>query len=168
MCLGCGVLSDKKALYESYMSQVRNNLPRRVFSLYEEIMDCAIELVDGAQYNVNVDLLFYGFLLTFWVTGYFSLSCELFGWLTISKYQALKIVYCSHGAAIEWGVGEGETFSWVGARTKGEVRECKLTKTFFLHSDFLKFCLRKNATPLNSSLTQLCFTIKNLCCEVMG
>ena len=40
-------------------------------------------------------------------------------------------------------VGEGENFSWGGAQTKGKVSECKHTKNMFLHSDLLKFCLKK-------------------------
>ena len=40
-------------------------------------------------------------------------------------------------------VGEGESVSWGGARTKGKGRECKRTKNMFLHSDMLKLCLKK-------------------------
>ena len=90
----------------------------------------------------------------------------------------MEIVYHANGAAVEgladrnghiWKVvGEGKSVSWGGARTKGKGRECKLTKTMFLHSDMLIFCLKKNTTPLSSSLTQLRFTIKKLCCKVMG
>ena len=40
-------------------------------------------------------------------------------------------------------VGEGENASWGGAWTKGEVRECKLSKKMFLHSDLLKLYLKK-------------------------
>ena len=40
-------------------------------------------------------------------------------------------------------VGEGKSVSWVGARTKGKGRDCKLTKKIFLHSDMLKLCLKK-------------------------
>ena len=47
-CSGNGFLSDKKALYELYMSQVSNNFPRRVSLLYREISECAIDLVDSA------------------------------------------------------------------------------------------------------------------------
>ena len=77
------------------------------------------------------------------MTDYFRLSCELVGWLTIAKSQALEIVYHAHGAAVEGVVGEGESVSWRGARTKGEVRECGITKKMFLHSDLLKLCLKK-------------------------
>ena len=67
--------------------------------------------------------------------------------------KALEIVYRANGAAVEGladrnghiqkVVGEGKSVSWVGARTKGKGRDCKLTKKRFLHSDLLKFCLRK-------------------------
>ena len=40
-------------------------------------------------------------------------------------------------------VGEGESGSWVGAQTKGEVQECKLTKNMFFDSDLLQLCLKK-------------------------
>ena len=74
--------------------------------------------------------------------------------MTIAKSQALEIVYHTHSGAVEGVVGEGESVSWGGARTKGEVHKRKLTKNIFLHSDFL--------ISLSSSLTQLCLTIKKL------
>ena len=74
--------------------------------------------------------------------------------LTIAKSQALDIVHRAHAGAIEGVVGEGESVSRGGARTKGEVRKRELTKNMFLHSDLL--------TSLSSSLTQLCFTIRKL------
>ena len=40
-------------------------------------------------------------------------------------------------------VGEGKSFSWGGALTKGKGRECELTKKKFLNSDLLKLCLKK-------------------------
>ena len=55
---------------------------------------------------------------------------------------------------VEGVVGEVKSVSWGGARTKGEVHNRELTKSMFLHSDFL--------TSLTSSLTQLFFTIKKL------
>ena len=67
--------------------------------------------------------------------------------------KALEIVYRENGAAVEGLadrnghrrklVGEGTSFSWGGARTKGKGRECELTKNMFLHSDLLKLCLKK-------------------------
>ena len=67
--------------------------------------------------------------------------------------KALKIVYCSNGAAVEGisyrngrrrkVVGEGGIFSWGGAWIKGKGRECELTKNMFLHSDMLKLCMKK-------------------------
>ena len=59
-------------------------------------------------------------------------------------------------------VGEGESVSWGGARTKVKGRECKLTKNMFFHIDMLKFCLKKNTKSLTSSLIQLFFTIRKL------
>ena len=69
------------------------------------------------------------------------------------ELKALEIVYCENGAAVEGMVdrnghrrkvvGEGESVSWGGARTKGKARECELTKKMFLHSDLLKLCLKE-------------------------
>ena len=88
-------------------------------------------------------------------THYFRLSCKHVGWLTISKSQGLEIVYRAHSGAVKGVVGEGESVSWGGAQTKGEVHKRELTKKMFLHSDLL--------TSLSSSLVQLCLTR----CEVM-
>ena len=67
--------------------------------------------------------------------------------------KVLEIVYRTNGAAVEGladrnghrrkVVGEGESVSLGGVRTKGKGRECKLTKNMFLHSDLLKLCLKK-------------------------
>ena len=67
--------------------------------------------------------------------------------------KALVIVYRKNGAAVEGiadrnghrrkEVGEGKRVSWGGARTKGTVRECKLTKNIFLCSDLLQLCRNK-------------------------
>ena len=65
----------------------------------------------------------------------------------------LEILFCANGATVE-GIdngnghrqkllGEGESVSWGVAWTKGGGREWKLTKKMFLHSDLLKFCLKK-------------------------
>ena len=40
-------------------------------------------------------------------------------------------------------VGEGKSVSWGGAKTKGEVKECEITKNMFFHSDLLQLCLKK-------------------------
>ena len=63
-----------------------------------------------------------------------------------------EFIYPANGAPVEGladrnghrnkVVGEGKSFSWGGARTKGKGRECKLTKKMFFHSDLLKLCLR--------------------------
>ena len=86
--------------------------------------------------------------------------------------KALEIVYRANGAAVEGladrnghrrkVVGEGESASWGGARTKGKGRECELTKKMFLQSDLLKLCLKKNTTSVSSSQTQLFFAIRKL------
>ena len=67
--------------------------------------------------------------------------------------KALEIVYRTNGDAFEGladrngnrrkEVGEGGSFSLGGAQTKGEVRECELTKNMFFHNDLLQLCLEK-------------------------
>ena len=67
--------------------------------------------------------------------------------------KALKIVYRDNGAAVEGladrnghrskVVGKGKSVRCGGARTKGEGRECELTKKMLYHSDFLELCLMK-------------------------
>ena len=90
-----------------------------------EISGCAIDLVDGGQCKCKRKrwFVFYAFLWTCQETDYFRLSCELVGWLTISKYQGLEIFYCSHVGAVKGVVGEGKSVSWGGALTKGEVHK---------------------------------------------
>ena len=79
--------------------------------------------------------------------------------------KALDIFYSANGTAVEGladrnghrrkDVGEGESDSWGGARTKGEGRECELTKRMFFHNDLLQLCLKKNGRSLSSSLKPL-------------
>ena len=67
--------------------------------------------------------------------------------------KVLEIIDLENGASVEGladrnghrrkVVGEGESVSWGGARTKVKGRECERTKTMFLHSDLLKLCLKK-------------------------
>ena len=86
--------------------------------------------------------------------------------------EALEIVFCMNSDAAEGladrnghrrkDVGEGKRVSWEVARTKGEGRECKLTKKMLLHSDLLQFCLQKNGRFLSSSLTQRFLIIEKL------
>ena len=67
--------------------------------------------------------------------------------------KALEILYRANGTAVKgladrnWNrrkeVGEGKSVSWGGARTKGEGRECELTKKMFFHNDLLQLCLKK-------------------------
>ena len=73
---------------------------------------------------------------------------------TIAKSRALEIVYRAHAVAVEGVVGEGESVSSGGTRTKGEVHKRNLTKKMFLRSDLLP--------SLSSSLTPLFFMIKKL------
>ena len=40
-------------------------------------------------------------------------------------------------------VGEGGSVSWGGAQTKGESRECELTRKMLFHSDLLQLCMNK-------------------------
>ena len=40
-------------------------------------------------------------------------------------------------------VGEDKSVSWGGAKTKGEVHECEITKNMLSQSDFLQLCLKK-------------------------
>ena len=63
------------------------------------------------------------------------------------------MVFCANGAAVEgvadrnWHrrkeVGEVESVSWGGARTKGEGCQCKLTNNMFFHGDLLQLSLKK-------------------------
>ena len=86
--------------------------------------------------------------------------------------KALGNFYLENGAAFEGladrngyrqkVVGKGKIVSWGGAPTKGKGRECKTTKNIFFHCDLLKLCMKKNTASLISSLTQLCFVIRNL------
>ena len=86
--------------------------------------------------------------------------------------KALEIVYLENGAAFEGiadrnghrrkVVGEGESVSWGGARTKGKGRECELTKNMFLYIDLLKLCLKKNGRSMSYSLTQLFSMIRKI------
>ena len=67
--------------------------------------------------------------------------------------KALEIVYRENGAAVEGlagrnghmrkVVGKGKSSRCGGARTKGEGRECELTKKMLFQSDLLKLCLMK-------------------------
>ena len=66
----------------------------------------------------------------------------------------MEIVYCACAGAVEGVLGEGESVSWGGVRTKGEVHKRELTKKMSFHSDLL--------TSLISSLTQLSLTIRKI------
>ena len=67
--------------------------------------------------------------------------------------KALEIFYCSNGDAVEGLadrsghiknlVGKGKRVSCGGVQTKGEGRECELTKKMFFHSNLLKLCHMK-------------------------
>ena len=93
------------------------------------------------------------------------------------ELKALEIVYLENGASVEGladrnghrrkVVGEGESVSWGGARTKVKGRKCKHTKNMFLHSDLLKLCLKKNGRSMSYFLTQLFLRLENSRCELM-
>ena len=61
--------------------------------------------------------------------------------------KALEILYRANGTVVEGladrnghrskEVGEGESGSWGGARTKGKGRKYELTKNIFFHNDLL-------------------------------
>ena len=84
----------------------------------------------------------------------------------------LEIVYLANGAAVEGladsnvhrrkVVGEKKSVSWGGAGTKGKGREYELTKNMFLHSDLLKFCLKKKRKINEFFLDTTFFTIRKL------
>ena len=91
--------------------------------------------------------------------------------------KALEIVYQANGAAVEGlldrnghrkkELGKGESVSWGGGLSKGEGRECKLTKKMFFHSYLLKLCHKKNGRSLSSSLTPPFSRLKNSRCDLM-
>ena len=86
--------------------------------------------------------------------------------------KALEIVYLEKESSVEGladrnghirkVVGEGKTFIWGGARTKGKRRECELTKKVFLNSDLLKLCLKKKRKINEFFPDTTIFTIKKL------
>ena len=67
--------------------------------------------------------------------------------------KALGIFYRGNGAIVEGladrnghrkkELGRGKSVSWGGARTKGEGRDCELTKNMFYHSGLLELCHKK-------------------------
>ena len=79
----------------------------------------------------------------------FRNSCEIFGWLTILDFPVnflgdwlLPNIKCWKLSTAQV-VGEGESVSWGGARTKGKGREWELTKKMSLHSDLLNLRQKK-------------------------
>ena len=90
--------------------------------------------------------------------------------------EALEIVFRAYDDAVEGvsyrnghilkEVGEGNSVSWGGARTKGEGHECKISKNMFFHSDLLKLYLKKKR-KITEFLPDAFFLIKNLCCKLM-
>ena len=66
--------------------------------------------------------------------------------------EALLIFFRANDAAVEGladknghrrkEVGEGKSVSWGGAQTKGEGRECELTKNMFFRNYLLQLCLK--------------------------
>ena len=65
-------------------------------------------------------------------------------------------------------VGEGESGSWGGAQTKGELHECKLTKNTFFQSYYLQLCMKKKRKITEFFFDTIVIIIKKLCCELMG
>ena len=82
--------------------------------------------------------------------------------------KSFKIFFCRNGSAVQVlddrngqlrnVVGKGKFVSWTGAQTKGEGRDCKLTKNMFLHSDLLMLFLKKkhNITKFFPDTTIFC------------
>ena len=91
--------------------------------------------------------------------------------------KAFEIFYRGNGAAVEGlvyrnghrnkEVGRGKSVSWGGAQTKGEGRECKLTKKMFFHNDLLNLCHMKTRKITEFFPDTTVFTIKKLCYELM-
>ena len=117
-------------------------------------------MVRNVNINVNSDL-------------FFTLSFELVRRLTILGFPVnlsgdwlfpnikhWKFSTEHMPGAIEGVVGEGKSFSWGVAWTKGEVHKHELNTQMLLHSDLL--------TSLSSSLTQLCCMIVKLVFKVNG
>ena len=92
--------------------------------------------------------------------------------------KVLEIFYHENGDAVEGiaerngnrrkVVGEGKSFSWGGAWTKGKESECELTKIFSCEVICWSCVWRKSTTSLGSFLTQLCFKIRKLGFKGMG
>ena len=88
------------------------------------------------------------------------------------ELKALETFYRENGASVERladrngnrkkELGKGKSVSWGGARNKGEVRECELTKNMFFHSDLLKLCHMKNRKITEFLPDTTNFTIKKL------
>ena len=86
--------------------------------------------------------------------------------------KALEIVYHANETEVEGisdrnvhkrkVVGEGESVSWGGARTKCKGRKCELTKKMFLRSDLLKLCLKKKHNITEFFPDTTVFTIRRL------
>ena len=154
--------SNQTQITRWYQERLDANHRNQSYTNWELMTACHIRVLLNASYDHGAQckykrkcwFVFYAFLWTFQETDYFRLSCELVVWLTISKYQALEIFYHAHVRAVEGVVGEGESVSWGGARTKGEVHKRKPTENMFLHSDLFK--------SLSSSLTRLCFMIRKI------
>ena len=92
--------------------------------------------------------------------------------------KLLEIFYRENGAAVECiadrnghrrkVVDKGEIIICGGARTKGEVRECKLAKNMLFYSDLLKFCLMKRQKISGFFPDTTVFMIKKLTMRTNG
>ena len=142
-CLGGGLSSDKKILYELDMSRGRNNFPIRVFSLSGEIFGCAIDPLYGEQCKY-----------WFFISGF---PVILLGdWLLPNlKHWKLSTVHVTRPLKGWWvmvKVSGGEVF-------KVKVRDVItiLTKKRSYAVIFWSCVWNKNATSMNSSWIQVCF-----------
>ena len=90
--------------------------------------------------------------------------------------KVLEIVYRANGAAVggladrndhrRKEVSKGKSVIWGGARTKGEGRECELTKNMFFHSGLFKLCHKKIRKITEIFPHTTVFYNKNLCCKL--
>ena len=99
---------------------------------------------------------------------HFRFSCDLVGWLTIAKSQALEIVHRSRDAAVEGVVGDGKIVRWRGVQSKGEGCYYDIDKKTFLRSYILKLCLKQKRNINEFFLDTSMFWLEKLRYEIMG
>ena len=91
--------------------------------------------------------------------------------------KALGVVYRENGDTVEGledrighrrkEVGEEKSVIWGGAKTKGEGRECELTKKMFFQNDLLQLCLKKKQNITEFFPDTTVFNDKKLCYKLM-